>query len=731
MSGGIRRLRPAVFPGLLVVVLTTSGPVSPLLAQRPASAIDRPVTFTEDVAPILFGNCVTCHRPDGAAPFSLTTYEDARRRATQIGNVTAERFMPPWKPETGLESFAGERRLSEQAIRTLRGWAEQGAPEGDRAHLPAVPTFAPGWQLGKPDLVIAMPEYTLRAEGLDVFRNFVVRVPFSGLRYVRGFEFRAGSTAVHHANIRIDPTPASRRLDAADAEAGYEGLILHSAEYPDGFFLGWTPGQFAPLAPKGMAWRLGGGSDFVVQLHMRPTGKPERIQPELGLFFTSDAPVSTPVMLRLGRQNIDIPAGASDYRSKDSYTLPVDAQVQAIQPHSHYRATRVDARATLPDGSTRWLVRIPRWDFAWQDVYRYESPFWLPAGTRIDTEYVFDNSPVNPRNPSSPPDRARWGFKSSDEMGDVWLQVLTKNEVDRIRLAEDFRPKATAEDAVGYEMQIAVNPAYSALHDDVAVLYLELGKPELAVTHFEASLKLHPGSATALYNLGTALEAAKRDNEATAAYEKAVLADPQYAAAHVNLGNMRLRQGNIDEALASYRTAVDLAPANAEAHANLGTALAATGRAREGIAHLQKALELRPSFVEARFTLAEAFVTAGEIRDAVGQFEQVLTLRPDWRVCLIRLSWTLSTHPSAPARNPDDAIKLAARAVDLTKASDASAFDALAAAFARAGRFDDAVAAASTALTIGERTLSADDRDEIRKRRALYQARRPYLQIIR
>jgi tetratricopeptide (TPR) repeat protein len=692
---------------------------------------DHAVTFARDIAPILFANCVTCHRPDGPAPFSLLTYDDARRRATQVAKVTADRYMPPWKPEPGFERFIGERRLSDADVTRLRVWAETGALEGDRSMLPRAPAFASGWQLGQPDLVIPMPEYTLRAEGMDVFRNFVVRVPFTGMRFVRGFEFRAGSTAIHHANIRVDSTPASRRLEDADPEPGYEGLILHSADYPDGFFLGWTPGQFAPLAPRGMAWRLNGGSDFVVQLHMRPTGKPERIQPQLGLFFTSEAPTSTPVMLRLGRQNIDIAAGASEYRSTDNYTLPVDAQVEAVQPHSHYRARQVQARATLPDGSTRWLIRIPRWDFGWQDVYRYASPFWLPAGTRIETEYIFDNSSANPRNPISPPSRAVWGFRSSDEMGDVWLQVLTRSEADRVRLNEDFRPKATAEDAVGYEMQIALNPAYSALHDDVAVLYLELGKPDKAVTHFEESLKLHPGSAVAFFNLGTALEAAARFEDAAARYQQAIIADPRYAAAHVNLGNMRLRAGRIADAIATYRTAVDLAPGNADAHSNLGHVLATSGHVPEAIDHLRQAIQLRPSFPDAHFNLAEALITAGQIRDAIGQFEEALALRPDWRVCLIRLSWTLSTHPAAPPANPDKAINLATRAVELANRTDAAAFDALAAAYARAQRFDEAVAAASAALAIGERTLAPDDRADIQTRRALYQARRPYTQDIR
>jgi tetratricopeptide (TPR) repeat protein len=285
-------------------------------------------------------------------------------------------------------------------------------------------------------------------------------------------------------------------------------------------------------------------------------------------------------------------------------------------------------------------------------------------------------------------------------MADVWLQVLTKSNGDRVRLSEDFRPKATAEDAIGYEMQIAANPAYSALHDDVAVLYLELDRPELAVAHFEASLKLHPGSPVAFYNLGTAFEAAARFDDAAAQYERAIAADPRYAAAHVNLGNMRLRAGRTEDALAEYRKSVELAPANADAHSNLGHVLATTGRVQEGIEHLRHAIQLRPSFPDAHFNLAEALIVSGQVSDAIRQFDEALTLRPDWRVCLIRLSWTLSTHPAAQPGDSDKAITLAARAVNLSNRTDAAAFDALAAAYARGQRFDEAIAAASAALTI-------------------------------
>src|SRR5262249_21850035 len=180
------------------------------IASSPPPA-EPAVTFTRDVAPILFARCAPCHQPGGAAPFSLLTYADARQRAGLIARVTRSRYMPPWKPDN--DGFAGDRRLTPAQISTLARWADGGALEGDGADLPPPPRLASGWQSGEPDLVVALPAYVVRADGPDIFRNFVVAVPVAGARFVRGLEFRPGSQAVHHANIRIDPTAASRRLD--------------------------------------------------------------------------------------------------------------------------------------------------------------------------------------------------------------------------------------------------------------------------------------------------------------------------------------------------------------------------------------------------------------------------------------------------------------------------------------------------------------------------------------
>jgi hypothetical protein len=355
-------------------------------------------------------------------------------------------------------------------------------------------------------------------------------------------------------------------------------LILRSATYPDGHFLGWTPGQVAPLLPADLAWRLEKNTDLVVELHMQPSGKIEQVSPSIGLYFGDTAPTRTPAMLRLGRQTIDIPAGDAKYIVTDLYTLPVDVDVEAVQPHAHYRARDVRGVATLPDGSTKPLIDIADWDFRWQHVYRFVTPLHLPKGTTLSMRYMYDNSAANTRNPQQPPVRALWGQRSAEEMGDLWIQVLTRDGPDLELLSRDFRPKVAAEDVKGYEVEIEKHPGDAGLHDDVAMLYLELGKPFGAVAHFTASLLLKPHSAVAHYNLGTALTVAGRLDKAADEYREALHIDPVYANAHNNLGNVLLALRQFDEAIREFAEVVRLQPESAAAKKNLAAAYAAAGR---------------------------------------------------------------------------------------------------------------------------------------------------------
>ena len=164
----------------------------------------------------------------------MTTYDEVRRRATQIAQVTRSRFMPPWKVEPGVGHFVGQRPLDDKAIALIEQWAKNGAPEGDPNELPPLPKYADGWLLGKPDLIVKPDAaFSLPAQQTDAFRIFAIRIPVTKRTYVTGIEFHPGNArVVHHANIRIDRTPATRRLDEADPLPGYDGLMPRSAEYP-------------------------------------------------------------------------------------------------------------------------------------------------------------------------------------------------------------------------------------------------------------------------------------------------------------------------------------------------------------------------------------------------------------------------------------------------------------------------------------------------------------------
>jgi tetratricopeptide (TPR) repeat protein len=652
------------------------------------------VTFTKDVAPIVFSKCAQCHRPDGSAPFSLLTYEGARQHATQMALLTKNRTMPPWKAVAPQGTFIGLDALSDSEVEVFQRWVAEGAREGNRQDLPPLPRSTGGWQLGTPDLIVVLPDaYQLAADGPDISRVFVIPLPVERLRYVSGIEFRANSSRIHHANIRVDATPASRQLDQQDPAPGYDGIIVRSAVYPDGHFLGWTPGQAAPLLPKGLAWKLAPASDLVLQLHLVPGGKAERIQPSIGFYFTEDPPERTPVMLRLSNQHIDIPAGDSGYVVTDSFVLPAEVDVLAVQPHAHYRAREVTGSATLPDGGSMTLISIPDWDLRWQHVYRYQNPITLPKGTTIAMRYRYDNSSNNPRNPDVPPVRVPWGQQSREEMGDFWLQVLANDPRDREIVDQSFREKWMATDAIGLETLIGREPDRVQLRDDIAVLYMELNRPAEAATHFEVVAKLKPESAAAHFNYGTALSAAGRLDDAATSYQRALQLRPAYGIAHNNLGTALLQLGRPQQALASFREAARVDPRLSEAHLNVGLLSRATG----------------------------------DFAGAAAAFRRAIDLQPDWVTAIASLASVLAAAPDPAIRSPKDALTLAERAVALTGRRDANTLDVLAVAHAAAGQFDQALAIIDEALKLnppaGLATLLRQHRELFAKRQAVVSSR--------
>jgi tetratricopeptide (TPR) repeat protein/mono/diheme cytochrome c family protein len=584
---------------LLTGLAPFGGGTAGVLAQRSR------VTFSEHVAPILFAACSSCHRPDGMAPFSLLTYQDARDRASAIVAATRDRAMPPWKPEPGYGEFLDERRLTSDQIATLAQWVEDGTLEGDPARLPAPPSWAGRWQLGTPDLVVETAPYVLRAGGEDVYRNFVLPIPTSALRYIRAWEFLPGSGAVHHATMQFDPTRSARSLDEQDPEPGYEGLVPHSAMSPDGYFLGWLPGLTSNVAPAGMSWPLQAGADLILMLHLRPTARAETIQARLGLYFSDAPPRLQPTLIRMTRQHMDIPPGEGRYVVTDSFPLDVDVDLYTIQPHAHLLAKEVRSYATLPDGTRKWLIYIRDWDFNWQGVFRYARPQFLPAGTTIFFEFTYDNSAGNPHNPHRPPRRVTYGQHTTDEMAELWLQVVARNPADRVRLSRAARERVVREDIIGVEKRLETDPDNAALHDDVALLHAEAGHLDRTVDHFAETIRVRPASAAAYYNLGNALFRQGRHAEAIENLERALAIEPGYALAHDGLGVVLYTQGRVADALAHYTRAVELDPRNVDARHHLAIALRRLGRLGEALSHYRLLLEMDPAQEAIKAELAE------------------------------------------------------------------------------------------------------------------------------
>lgn len=465
-----------------------------------ADATRDTVTFTRDIAPIVFENCSGCHRPGEVAPFSLLSYEDARPWAARIAEVTSIRYMPPWLPEPGYRELEGERRLSDEQIALIRRWVDDGAIEGDPADLLPTPTWTEGWQLGEPDLVLEMLEpYTVPAEGTDIYRNFVIPVPLDSTRYVRAVELRPGNLrVVHHSVLMIDRTPSSRLMSERDPDPGYEGM--HSptnAHLPEGFFVGWAPGKMPSFEPVGTAWPLDGETELVLQLHLRPSGTPETVRAVAGLYLTDDPPTHKPVTVKLVNELLDIPAGEKNYVVRDEFPLPVDVAVLSVYPHAHYLGKEMRAFATLPDGRAEWLLYIKDWDFNWQDQYRLANPVVLPQGSTLHMEYTFDNSAENPQNLNRPPKRVLRGLRSSDEMAELHIQLLARDATDTAILESWLSvvgSRQTAEEyIVHYRKALEVNPDDAEAHYKLGVALDVEGRSREARTHLREAIRLQPG----------------------------------------------------------------------------------------------------------------------------------------------------------------------------------------------------------------------------------------------
>jgi hypothetical protein len=409
-----------------------------------------------------------------------------------------------------------------------------------------------GWDPGEPDLVVTLPTNRLPAEGHDVYRNLVVSIPVEETRWLEYVELKPGSrTAVHHARMMVDGTSSSRELAAVDPEPGFDGMdMLSNAANPDGHFIGWTPGKTRLPPLEGMSWRLDPGTDLVVQLHLRTSGEEQEVAATVEFHFADEPPSRHPAILVVSSLMIDIPAGATDYRVSNSFTLPVDVEVLSVYPHAHYLGKQLNATAILPNGREVPLIRIPDWDFNWQDDYRFAEPVSLPRGTTILKEFSFDNSADNPNNPADPPRRVVYGSNSDDEMADLILQVLPRNEADRDQLVQAQAWQHEAEDMAYMAESEFVQGREAA----------ERGDLDGATGHFQESLQYradHVGSLVGLSEIF--IRRGDGQSAFVIARQGVLMSNRQDAAALDALAAAHALLGQRSEALAAAEEALDVA----------------------------------------------------------------------------------------------------------------------------------------------------------------------------
>jgi Flp pilus assembly protein TadD/mono/diheme cytochrome c family protein len=544
-----------------------------LLAAVPRSRVhasEAPVTYSRQIAPILYKNCTGCHHTGGSGPFSLMTYPEAKRWSGVMESVTQSRYMPPWLPEPGHGDFAGNRRLSQADIDLIKRWTETRMPEGDLAEAPKAPVYASDWQLGPPDLILEVDSpMQVPASGTDLFRNFVLPFPLKQSKYIRAMEIKPGSPqVVHHANLIIDRSGSLRRTHPKDWQVGIPGMdvVVDAGEKfdPDGHFLDWKPDSTALVEPSGMAWRLDPGNDLVLNTHLKPTGKVETIRAKIGLYFTPDAPTKLPILVQLEHDAaLKIPAGDKDFVVEDKLKLPEAVDVLAIYPHAHYLGKRLEGWADLPGGARVPLILIPSWDIDRQSIYRYAQPVPLPAGSVIHMRYSYDNSAANPHNPNSPPIRVTAGNRSVDEMGHLWLQLLPHPTP-----GEQSDPREPILRA-WMENVLRKNPADPTALFNLASVDMAQGDYGTAATLYQRAVDARPGDARMMTALASALLESGDWQHAREELLAAAAADPGYADALYNLALIETSQEMLPEAQKHLQATVALEPANIDAHHGL------------------------------------------------------------------------------------------------------------------------------------------------------------------
>ena len=411
---------------------------------RPMGLDGQSVTFHEDVAPIIFGNCTECHREGEIGPMPFTTYAEVAAYGEFIEYVTSIGYMPPWTPDPEYSHFVGEKVLTPEELTTLSEWVVAGKPEGDPAENPGLPDFPSGSQVGEPDLVLTMAEpYVHGGDMTDEYRVFVLPTEFGEDASIRALEVMPGNhTIAHHAILGLDDSGQAAAMAAADPDPGYEGFGGFGFAALSSFFGAWVPGALPVDYPPGIGRSIPAGADLLVQMHYGPSAIEESDQTEVNVFLT-EVPIEREVITAImGPQHLDVPfILPPDQISSFHGTFPVAADVSLINiaPHCHLIGSSWLVYATSPDNQdTIPLISIPEWDFNWQGFFTFPHLTKIPQGYTLHGEATYDNTASNPFNPNDPPAWVSFGEGTEDEMFFVFLDfVLYEDGDESISLGPD------------------------------------------------------------------------------------------------------------------------------------------------------------------------------------------------------------------------------------------------------------------------------------------------------
>ena len=393
-----------------------------------AGAEETTPTFSEHVAPILYENCVTCHRAGEAAPMSLVTYAETRPWSRSIRNKVMSGDMPPWHARPDVGAFSNARGLTDTEKETIARWVDAGAPEGDRAKLPAAPRFADGWQIGTPDVVLELPEaFEVPAEGTVDYQYIRVASNFTEDKWVRALELRAGvRPVVHHIVLYMleqgepgaAPARGFKQLPPAGADERFSRTSGNGGQRGQGgsrVIATLAPGSNPVVFEPGTAMRIPKGATLLFNVHYTAVGTAMKDQSKVGLFFADGPPereVRADAFLNV---SFELAAGGANERVDSLIEFTEDVEIHALFPHTHLRGKAWEYEITYPDGRTEPLLSVPNYDFNWQTYYAFQEPVKVPKGTRVSASAWYDNSAANKSNPDATVP-VRWGEQTWEEM---------------------------------------------------------------------------------------------------------------------------------------------------------------------------------------------------------------------------------------------------------------------------------------------------------------------------